>query len=168
MNSKLLIKNNIGLVHFCARQYRHHNTNYDDLISAGTNGLLKASEKFDPSKGTKFSTYGYYCIRGEMTKLVQSEYKYEKILKKVSADTYNSILQVNHHESTDLNIEFDNLLFLLPPMQRYVLNMKYKKKYSYVHISELLGLPKHRVVKYHDTAIKNLQKYHLNSVLSLN
>lgn len=168
MNNKLLIKNNIGLVHFCAQQYKHHNTNYNDLISAGTNGLVKASQKFDPNKGVKFSTYGYYCIRGEMTQLVRSEYKYEKILRKMSTETHHSILQIEDYIELNKDIEFDKLLYLLPPMQKYILDMKYRKHYTFVHISKLLGLSKHIVIKQHNTAIQKLRKYHLNNVLSLN
>jgi len=36
----------------------------DDLISAGTLGLVRASRRFDPSKKVDFKTYAYICIRG--------------------------------------------------------------------------------------------------------
>ncbi|MHC4561678.1 MAG: sigma-70 family RNA polymerase sigma factor [Planctomycetota bacterium] len=37
---------------------------HDDLISAGTLGLVKAARRFDPSKKVEFKTYAYICIRG--------------------------------------------------------------------------------------------------------
>ncbi len=40
------------------------NVDIDDLISAGTVGLIKAAEDYDPSRGTKFETYARYRIRG--------------------------------------------------------------------------------------------------------
>ncbi len=41
---------------------RHIDT--DDLISAGTLGLVKAARRFDPSKKVDFKTYAYICVRG--------------------------------------------------------------------------------------------------------
>ena len=42
------------------------NIEYDDLVSDGTVGLMKAWENFDPDRGVKFETYASYRIRGEM------------------------------------------------------------------------------------------------------
>ncbi len=42
------------------------NIEYDDLVSDGTVGLMKAWERFDPDRGVKFETYASYRIRGEL------------------------------------------------------------------------------------------------------
>ena len=42
------------------------NIEYDDLVSDGTVGLMKAWENFDPNRGVKFETYASYRVRGEM------------------------------------------------------------------------------------------------------
>ncbi|MFA5839382.1 MAG: sigma-70 family RNA polymerase sigma factor [Candidatus Margulisiibacteriota bacterium] len=42
------------------------NIEYDDLVSDGTIGLLKASDNFDPKRGVKFETYASYRVRGEI------------------------------------------------------------------------------------------------------
>lgn len=42
------------------------NIEYDDLVSDGTVGMMKAWENFDPRRGVKFETYASYRIRGEM------------------------------------------------------------------------------------------------------
>ena len=39
---------------------------YNDLVSDGTVGLMKAWERFDPNRGVKFETYASYRIRGEI------------------------------------------------------------------------------------------------------
>jgi RNA polymerase sigma factor for flagellar operon FliA len=39
---------------------------YNDLVSDGTVGLMKAWERFDPGRGVKFETYASYRIRGEI------------------------------------------------------------------------------------------------------
>ena len=42
------------------------NIEYDDLVSDGTVGLMKAWDNFDPDRGVKFETYASYRIRGEI------------------------------------------------------------------------------------------------------
>ena len=42
------------------------NIDYNDLVSDGTVGLMKAWERFDPERGVKFETYASYRIRGEI------------------------------------------------------------------------------------------------------
>jgi len=42
------------------------NIQYDDLVSDGTVGLMKAWENFDPDRGVKFETYASYRVRGEI------------------------------------------------------------------------------------------------------
>ncbi|MDI6731485.1 MAG: sigma-70 family RNA polymerase sigma factor [Candidatus Margulisbacteria bacterium] len=42
------------------------NIEYDDLVSDGTVGLMKAADNFDPHRGVKFETYASYRVRGEI------------------------------------------------------------------------------------------------------
>lgn len=42
------------------------NVDYNDLVSDGSIGLMKAWERFDPNRGVKFETYASYRIRGEI------------------------------------------------------------------------------------------------------
>jgi RNA polymerase sigma factor for flagellar operon FliA len=42
------------------------NVEYDDLVSDGSVGLMKAWENFDPQRGVKFETYASYRVRGEI------------------------------------------------------------------------------------------------------
>ena len=46
---------------------------YEDLLSAGVLGLLKAIERFDPSRGVKFETYATPLIRGEVMETLRSK-----------------------------------------------------------------------------------------------
>jgi RNA polymerase sigma factor for flagellar operon FliA len=48
----------------------------DDLISWGVEGLIKAYRNFNSSKGSKFSTYAYYRIRGEIFDRLRDEWHY--------------------------------------------------------------------------------------------
>ncbi|MFC1751942.1 sigma-70 family RNA polymerase sigma factor [Thermoproteota archaeon] len=49
---------------------------FEDLISWGIEGLIKAWKNYDPDKKTAFKTYAYYRIRGEMYDKIRSEWQY--------------------------------------------------------------------------------------------
>lgn len=66
-----LIKNTHSLVLYIARNYRGMGIAMEDLIQAGNLGLLQGAERFDPSRGYRFSTYVQYWIRKSMLKIVE-------------------------------------------------------------------------------------------------
>lgn len=62
-----LLLRHLQLVHHVARQLMrsgHLEADFDDLVSAGTIGLIKAIENFDLSRGLAFSTFATHRIRG--------------------------------------------------------------------------------------------------------
>lgn len=64
-----LILKHMGLVHHVARQVLRStrvDTPFDELVSAGTMGLMNAIENFDPSRGLAFSTFAAPRIRGSV------------------------------------------------------------------------------------------------------
>ncbi len=69
-----LIEYNMRLVAHIARKYSgSHDT--DDLISAGTIGLIKAIDTYDKSKGSRLVTYASRCIDNELLMLLRHERK---------------------------------------------------------------------------------------------
>ena len=53
------------------------NISFDDLVSYGIAGLVKAWENFDRKKGVKFKVYASYRIRGEILDKIRKEWKYQ-------------------------------------------------------------------------------------------
>ena len=64
-----LILAHMPLVHYMARRVLpslHTSVEYNDLVSYGTFGLIDAIEKFDLTKGIRFSTFAAYRVRGQI------------------------------------------------------------------------------------------------------
>ena len=60
---------NMGLVHALANRFRGRGIEYEELVSAGCMGLVKAARGFDESRGLAFSTYAVPVILGEIKRL---------------------------------------------------------------------------------------------------
>jgi len=54
---------NIRLVLYIARKYRFAGMEFEDLVQEGVFGLMKAVNRYEPSRGTKFSTFATWWIR---------------------------------------------------------------------------------------------------------
>ena len=72
---ELMIKANLRLVVKIARDYEGFGLPLLDLISEGNIGLMKAVERFDPSKGGKLSTYGAWWIKQSIKRALANQSK---------------------------------------------------------------------------------------------
>src|SRR5579884_446730 len=61
-----IVASQVGLAEYLARRFKNRGEPIEDLIQVALLGLLKAVERFDPSRGLEFSTFATPTIVGEL------------------------------------------------------------------------------------------------------
>ncbi len=64
-----MVEDNLPLVHACCQRFRNRGIEYEELFSAGSMGLVKAVNNFNPDLNLQLSTYAVPVILGEIKRL---------------------------------------------------------------------------------------------------
>ena len=70
-----LVESNLSFVVKIANEYRTMGLAFEDLLNEGNIGLIKAVERFDPSKGGKLSTYAAWWIKQSIKRALANQSK---------------------------------------------------------------------------------------------
>ncbi len=136
-----------------ARKYARPGLELDDLTSEGNIGLLRALERFDPNRGTRFITYSVYWIRDAIQKFIERE--------SMPADCFE--IDVNDEPLVDTSTSADAALLVsesaaqirvalaaLTPRERGVIEAIYgidREQATHQEIANELGVSRVRVTQ---------------------
>lgn len=136
-----LIERNLRLVAHIAKKYHSSEKDFDDILSIGTIGLIKAVNTFDVDKGNKLVTYASKCIENEILMYLRSEKKHGRevsLHEPLGTDKDGntiSFLDVLECDSRDLIAEYSdneqikwllkNIDKILSPLEFVIIKKRY-------------------------------------------
>lgn len=104
MDRQKLVEENVKLVYEVAHKYKYlccTTVDFDDLVSIGYIGLVKASKSYDDTKNIKFSTLAFVCIKNEILReFINKQYRFND----TNTVSLNTIINTNRY-SADLELK---------------------------------------------------------------
>ncbi|RKO67016.1 RNA polymerase sporulation sigma factor SigK [Desulfofundulus salinus] len=175
---RVLIERNLRLVAHIIKKFDHSGEDFDDLISIGTIGLIKAVDTYNPEKATRLATYASRCIENEILMHLRARKKIRAELslydpigvdKEGNEISFIDVLGTDPEIVSDIvagQMEQDRLwkqLEQLSPQERKVLVLRFGLKdgarRTQREIARRLGISRSYVSRIEKRALSRLTQY---------
>jgi len=164
-----LIRSNLRLVVSIAKKHMKPNANFFEMVSDGNISLIRAIEKFDFTRGFKFSTYASWAIMKNFARSIPAEYTQLDRFRTGNEEVFD---QASDPRSERLNEEFVNkrqhealmeILSQLDGRERDIIVSRYGLKdgtppQTLEQVGQKMGVTKERIRQLESRALQKLRK----------
>jgi len=164
-----LVQANTRLVVSIARQFADHRNLFDDLLSQGITSMMNAVDKFDYSRGYRFSTYATCAVRRDLYRMVMRRQRDTQRFAtgsgeqlEASPDEREPLSPSAEKDWQTMSSAVGEMLGELDDRERYIVAQRFgfegaRKKPSYSRLGEKLGISKERVRQLANRALEKLR-----------
>ena len=171
-----LVSKNMGYVVTLARQYSCELLTTDDLVSEGSFGMIKAAEKFDPSRGKPFVTFAAPYIRHSIEEAIRKVTGEVPVLstdESLPVGSKNNYTLLNVLEDKDapkadaaleqnaLSDDLVKAIVVLDSREQAVIRAFFgvdEERKTMAEIGIMLGLKRERIRQIRDKALRKMRK----------
>ena len=174
----MLIEHNMRLVAHVVKKYQCQDYDTEDLLSAGTIGLIKAVNTFDVDKGSRLATYAARCVENEILMLLRAGKKRAKevsLFEPIGADkdgetvSLVDVIEMENPKTIDQLILDQDIKELyqafdqkLTENEKQVISMRYGlfkgKEHTQREVAGVLGISRSYVSRIEKKAIGKLRE----------
>ena len=174
----MLIEHNMRLVAHVVKKYQCQDYDTEDLLSAGTIGLIKAVNTFDVDKGSRLATYAARCVENEILMLLRAGKKrakevslFEPIGTDKDGETVSlvDVIEMENPKTIDQLILDQDIKELyqafdqkLTENEKQVISMRYGlfkgKEHTQREVAGVLGISRSYVSRIEKKAIRKLRE----------
>lgn len=119
---QILIERNLRLVAHIAKKYTSNSHIFDDYVSIGTIGLIKAVNSYSSDKSTRLATYAARCIENEILMVIRSSKKNAaemSLSASIGTDKDGNDISLDDILGTDPDIVFDDINLKIQVQEMY-------------------------------------------------
>ena len=164
-----LIRSNLRLVVSIAKKHLRPGMNFFEMVSDGNLSLIRAIEKFDYTRGNKFSTYSTWAVMRNFARSVPREHRqqvrfrtgHDELFLGRSEERSNPFLEQRHH--LQHRVVVNEILEHLDPREREVITRRYgltegSEPQTLEQVGRRFGVTKERIRQLESRALKKLQR----------
>jgi RNA polymerase sigma factor (sigma-70 family) len=166
----LLIRRNLRLVVSIARKFVRDNSNFFEMVSDGNLSLMRAIEKFDYSRGFKFSTYATWAIQRNFARSIPAEHTHQTRFRTGGDEFFQQHRSsgTSQYEQERTNVRqreaLSAILDRLDPRERDIITTRFglrsgSEPQTLEQVGSQFGVTKERIRQLEARALRKLREY---------
>jgi RNA polymerase sigma-B factor len=154
-----LVRSHLPLVRAMARRYARRREEFDDLVQAGSVGLVKAATRFDPARGVAFATFVTPSVEGEIRRQLRERSKGTATVSDPVADEHaaESAADAQALAASEIRVLLAGGLRTLDSRERRIVFLRFNADMTERQIAQEVGISQAHVSRLLERALIKLR-----------